>query len=245
MLPPPAEWVAPAAEVIEIAEVVAAPAPPTPAAPPPAITPRQPLPTYAPAPNWAPPPMPLVMPPPIAMAPPVFHAPPPKAGIARRRSTGSKKLRPVAWAFGIFAILSVIGAIDSAVNKSSSNNFNVTVPTIQFTVPSFVQSHAPAPAIPVNVMPNLVTLGAADEIYRVDHGSYTNSVSALNKLQFHVDPKGDYEIGVNATAGYCIVGRESADVWRLYDKNDPANIVSSYASKAAAMHACSFPVHWG
>jgi hypothetical protein len=207
-LPPPAEWVAPAAEVIEVAEVAE------------------------------------VTPPPIAIQPPAFYAPPPTTKPASDRSSGRKAFRPVVWAFGIFVVLFVIGTIDNAVQKSSTNDVNVSVPSIKITLPSFVPPKAPTLAIPVNVMPNLVTLGAADEIYRVEHGSYTNNINVLNRKQFSVDPRGDYEVGVNSL-GYCVIGRESADVWRLYDKNNPANIVSTYADKTAAMKACSLDVHWG
>jgi hypothetical protein len=131
------------------------------------------------------------------------------------------------------------------------------VPSIQITYPSFVPSHKPAPGhkpsrahapgrgAPVNAESDLITLVAADEIYRAEHGSYTDRVSALEtQPQFRVNPQGDYQIGLGG-GNYCMVGRETNTAWRLYDEANPTSIATTYAGRAAAMRACSVPVRWG
>ena len=94
-------------------------------------------------------------------------------------------------------------------------------------------------------MADLIRLSAADQIYNANHGHFSTSVSAISTGPLAVDPHGQFKIGVNPSRGMCVVGRESSNVWRLYDQNNPANIVTAYPTQAAAMRGCSIPVSWG
>jgi hypothetical protein len=177
----PASWVreaAVASEDVEIespAPVYAPPAPPPPPvnAPPPAMPP------------------PVAMPPPIAIQQPVFYAPPPRTGVRkiRKRNGFGIGARVVAIGFGLLILFGIIGAIDNAVSSNSTSKISpISIPSIRITFPNLVP-HQPPPhktaktpphAVNVNALSDLITLSVSNELYRAEHGSYTNRVSALS-----------------------------------------------------------------
>jgi hypothetical protein len=200
-------------------------------------------------------PPPVAMPPPIAIQQPVFYAPPPRTGVRkiRKRNGFGIGARVVAIGFGLLILFGIIGAIDNAVSSNSTSKISpISIPSIRITFPNLVP-HQPPPhktaktpphAVNVNALSDLITLSVSNELYRAEHGSYTNRVSALSGQQFQINPQGDYQIGLGGS-GYCMVGRDSLTSWRVYDSFNPTSIASTYGTKAKAMLACSQHVRWG
>ncbi|HWB68015.1 MAG TPA: hypothetical protein VG708_14425 [Mycobacteriales bacterium] len=208
--------------------------------PPPQLSPPQAA-GVVPAATWAPP----------AMMPPTFYPTPQRGRGSRSGGTASGTRiarRLVIGAVVVFAALAAIGALENAGSNSSSDTTPISVPSIQISIPTFGDTHGstrhPARSVDPNVTSDLVTLSAAEEIYQVEYGRYTADAPLLAR-QIHVDLRGNYQIGLDGSRSYCLIGQQASGVWRLYDKNHPETILTSYADAASARRACSLPVRWG